>query len=110
MKPETRSVGRPPRRKVWHREDIKAELRKRYGTLCALSTGWGMNAQAITHTLLRPHHHKPTARRIAAALDLSPHDLWPSVFQPETCSVSAGRKPNRRSGDREQQKIGQEVA
>lgn len=107
---EPKPANRRTRRAVWHREDIKAELRKRYGTLRALSTSWGMNGQAITHTLLRPNHHRPTARRIAQALDLSPHELWPSIFEPETSPGSDGRNPNRPRQGRKLQKAGQIIA
>jgi len=94
------------RPRVWHREDIKAELRKRHGSLLSLARTWGMNDAAITHALISPHLRKPTCRRIAAALDLPPHALWPSVFAPEPVGFERGGHRNRQPSDVANQKVG----
>lgn len=96
--------------KGWHREDIKAALRKRYGSLSALAKSWGFNRLAISHALQTPKDRKRMAKRVAAALDVSPHELWPSIFEPESRPVVADRNRNRRRGGREQQKMEREVA
>jgi Ner family transcriptional regulator len=62
----------------WHPEDIKAELRKRHGPITKLSLEWGHARNAITHTLRDPNHSKRVELKIAEALDVSPHVLWPA--------------------------------
>ena len=94
------------RRRVWHREDIKAGLRKRYGTMRSLAVAWGMNEAALTHALCNPGQRKPTARKIAIALNRSPHELWPSVFAPDPAPVSTVRDRNRATPGRANQKMG----
>lgn len=61
----------------WHPEDIKAALRKRYGTLRRLSQTWGLHHSAITNTLGDPAYSVPTEMRIALALGVRPQELWP---------------------------------
>jgi Ner family transcriptional regulator len=61
----------------WHPEDIKAALRKRYGTLRLLSRTWGLHHSAITNTVGTPAHSVPTEKRIALALGVRPQELWP---------------------------------
>lgn len=61
----------------WHPEDIKAALRKQFGPITNLSRQWGMGSAAITNTLSRPDYSRPMELRIAAALDVAPHEIWP---------------------------------
>lgn len=68
-------MPQPP--KGWHVEDIKAALRKRYGTLQRLSLTWGLHPSAITNTLGTPAYSVPTEKRIALALGVRPQVLWP---------------------------------
>ena len=63
--------------KGWHRETIKAELRKQFGPITHLSAAWGYARPAITNCLLNPNYSRPLERRIAEALEQSPHVLWP---------------------------------
>jgi Ner family transcriptional regulator len=67
----------------WHREDIKAELRKRLGPVTILSRAWGYGPAAITSTLLRPDYSPAIEQRIAEALGQHPHTLWPDRWTPE---------------------------
>lgn len=73
--------------KGWHREDIKAALRKRFGGINALSRAWGYNPKAISNAL---GHKRSTIveRRIADALDVTPHTLWPDRWTPEGTPVT----------------------
>ncbi|MBX9594205.1 MAG: helix-turn-helix domain-containing protein [Roseomonas sp.] len=66
----------------WHREDIKGELRKRFGPITVLSRAWGYGPAAITSTLLRPDFSPAIEQRIADALELTPHTLWPERWLP----------------------------
>lgn len=72
--------GRP---QGWHREDIKAELRKRLGPITVLSRAWGYSQAGITNTLLRPDYSPAIEQRIADALGQPPHALWPDRWTPE---------------------------
>ena len=67
----------------WHREDIKAELRKRFGSVVKLSAEWGYARSAISHVLTTPCFSMPLERRIAAALGVPLHTLWPDRWTPE---------------------------
>lgn len=61
----------------WHREDIKAALRKRHGTLRELCARWGYGERAISMVLLDPRYSRPLEQRISGALGVEPHILWP---------------------------------
>ena len=65
------------KRRNWHLEEIKAELRKHYGSLGVLSESWGLCPSAISDTLRRPRNSMRVERRIAAALGAPLHELWP---------------------------------
>ena len=67
----------------WHREDIKAELRKHLGPITALSRAWGYSSAGITNTLIRPDYSPAMEQRIAEALGQHPHTLWPDRWTPE---------------------------
>ena len=79
---------------VWHLEDIKAELRKRHGSLRALSPSWGYHRGAITKVLTDPRYSEVLERRIASALAVSLHVLWPDRW------TETG-EPLPRTGERE---------
>lgn len=61
----------------WHPEDIKAALRKKHGPIGHLSRTWGFNQAAISKVLRFPSESITVERLIAAALNVSPHELWP---------------------------------
>jgi len=61
----------------WHREDIKAALVKRYGPIVHLSETWGYDRAAITNALRAPQYSKTLEKRIAQALGVTAHELWP---------------------------------
>jgi Ner family transcriptional regulator len=63
-----------------HREDLKAMLRKRFGSLDALSRSWGLYRTTIASVLGNPYYSVPLERRIAEALNLHPHEIWPDRF------------------------------
>ena len=80
-------------RDVWHREDIKAELRKRFGTMAALGIGWGYNRRAATNARSTSGHSRRIELRIADALGETPWKLWPDrwgsdgVPLPRNCPI-----------------------
>ena len=71
------------RNQGWHPEDIKAALRKQFGPITAISAGWGLSRAAITNTLGRPDYSTATERRIAEALQVPLHVLWPRRWNPD---------------------------
>ena len=75
----------------WHPEDIRAAIRKRYGSLRALSLRFGMDRTAVSIVLLRPTASTRLERLIAAAIDQTPHALWPDRW-------SKGGEPLPRTG------------
>lgn len=83
--------------KGWHREDIKAALRKKYGSLASLSKEWGLASASISNTLKRAVHSVPTERRIAQALGVQPHALWPDRWSPEGSPLPRSDKRHRSS-------------
>jgi Ner family transcriptional regulator len=83
-------MARPPT--VWHREDIKAQLRKRFGTMRAFSRDLGYSNRAVSKALEDPRYSQRLEILIAAALDVAPHVLWPARWD-------AGGQPLLRGGD-----------
>jgi Ner family transcriptional regulator len=77
----------------WHREDIKAELRKRNGSLTALSVKSGLHPSAIANALRRPGDSTRVERLIARELNVPLHELWP-----ERWASSGERLPHKPNG------------
>jgi Ner family transcriptional regulator len=76
----------------WHREDIKAALRKRHGSLEKLSTSWGYHKSTVA-VALNPGSYIPTVeRRIAAELGQHPHTLWPDRWTPDGTPKSVAER------------------
>ena len=82
-------------RKGWHPEDVKAALRKRYGSITALSVSWGFNPAAISAAFIPGRRSSPVERRIAAALDVSPFVIWPDRWSPDGKPLPRARKVSR---------------
>ena len=61
-----------------HAEDIKAAIRKRYGSLGALAARWEMHETIISRVLRDPLASIRTEQRIAEALNTTPRRLWPN--------------------------------
>ena len=74
-------------RKGMHREDIKAELRKRFGPLATLSIRWGLSRTAIAETLRNPIASQRVEMLIAHALEMKPQDLWPDRWDASGCPL-----------------------
>lgn len=67
----------------WHHENIKAELRKKHGSLEALAIAWGFSRSAV-RVALNPGSRWPKLEaRIAAELNVAPHILWPDRWNPD---------------------------
>jgi Ner family transcriptional regulator len=90
----------------WHAEDIKAELRKRFGGVCKLSERWGLDPSAISNTLRRPFNSMRVERQISDALGVPLHELWPDRWETSGAPLprSIDMNPNGAGGAGERQK------
>lgn len=59
----------------WHKEDIKAEIRKRGSTMNALARERGLPTSTVRNALTRPVFSGEVA--IAEFLGVPAHQLWP---------------------------------
>ncbi|PVX80019.1 helix-turn-helix domain-containing protein [Paraburkholderia unamae] len=59
----------------WHKEDIKAAIRKRGITMNALALKCALPASTVRNALVRPVFSGEVA--IAEFLQVPPHELWP---------------------------------
>lgn len=67
-----------------HPEDVKAALRKRYGSLIKAAAAQGVGYELLKKSLYLPRPGGNAA--IAKALGTTPHDIWPEWFD------AAGRR------------------
>lgn len=72
----------------WHHEDVKAELRKRYGSMAAFAKEIGLSRQGIWSALANPLASIRTERLIAGALGVPPNAIWPTRWQVDGKPVS----------------------
>ena len=81
----------------WHREDIKAAIRKTGATLRSLSQDAGYHHSAGNQTLMRPWPAMQAV--IAQRLGLRPQEIWPSRYlqsgDPKPGGMAAYRKAIR---------------
>lgn len=73
-----------------HKEDIKAGLRKEFGSLLAFEEEYGLPKESSSQHL-RGKSSFRVAAAIADALGVEIYDLWPDRYP----------RPQRRSGDRQ---------
>ena len=72
-----------PQPKGWHSEKIVAELRIRLGNITDLSSRWGYHRSTVSRAIRDPGTSTLVERRIADALGVTPHTLWPDRWTPE---------------------------
>lgn len=65
----------------WHREDIKAAIRKRGTTMNALAHERGLRPSTVRNALSRPVFSGEIA--IAEFLGVAAHELWPDRWTPD---------------------------
>lgn len=78
-----------------HREDIKAELRKRYGSLQAFSERVGL-PDGLVSDALRGRRSSRAEAAIAAALNMPIHKLFPQHYRFDDSSLVADNNPLQR--------------
>jgi Ner family transcriptional regulator len=81
--------------KGWHKEDIKAAIRKRGKTMNDLARDCGLPNSTVRNALARPVMSGEQA--IARFLDIPPHELWPDRWTPEGRRIRP-RYANKYSG------------
>lgn len=92
-------MTRNPR--IWHPEDIKAALRKKFGTMAALSLSWGLHRDSVTNVLRRPFNSMKLERRIAEVLEVPLWELWPERWNQDGTAKPRSIEMNRkRAADR----------
>lgn len=69
--------------KGWHPERIVAELRMRFGNITDLSVSWGYHRSMVSRVIRDPQASARGERRIADAIGVTPHTLWPDRWTPE---------------------------
>lgn len=86
----------------WHPEDIKAALRKRFGPISHLSVAWGYHPSAISAAITGPGRASGVEMRIAEALGVTPHTLWPDRWTPDGALRRAPNPTRRRASPHRQ--------
>ncbi|MFT8664018.1 MAG: helix-turn-helix domain-containing protein [Acetobacter orientalis] len=71
-----------------HVEDIKSSLRKKWGSLSALSRHRGKNQNAATQTIATPGYSVPLEQAIADELGREPRDIWPNRYHFDGSPIS----------------------
>lgn len=71
-----------------HAEDIKAEIRKRYGSLAKFSTMIGRDSRAVSKTIGTVGYSVPIEREIARVLGREPQNIWPGRYHHDGSPVS----------------------
>lgn len=92
--------------KDWHPEDIKAEVRKRKGTLATIARSKGLSDAACRVAFLKP---VPAANKAIAEFIGEPVNvLWPQWFDAEgnrKSSTSSAKDSGERSRGHRQKKV-----
>lgn len=65
----------------WHRADIKAALEKKGFSITRLAELHGIRPTTLAHTFDRPY--PINERRIADAIGVPVHKIWPSRYHPD---------------------------
>lgn len=74
----------------WHPADIKAALNKAGWTMTALAATHGINRATISNVFLRSY--PLNERRIADAIGVDPHVIWPSRWNADGTPKPRGHR------------------
>lgn len=80
---------------VMHPEDIKAEIRKRWGSIEALAKVRGLSGSHLRAALCEPRYSAEQV--IAHAIGRSAHHLWPDRYHPDGTPLHPPRRQRRAS-------------
>ncbi|WP_113627625.1 helix-turn-helix domain-containing protein [Pectobacterium peruviense] len=78
------------RGKDWHRADIVAALHKRGLSLAQLSRDQGLSSRTLNNAFSQ--HYPKAERLIAAALGMTPEQIWPSRYFNKMPSLHTGKE------------------
>lgn len=85
------STAKKASQEDWHPADIKAALAKAGWTLAALAARHGMStATPLSHTFSRSY--PINEKRIAEALNVAPHVIWPSRWNSDGTQKPRGQR------------------
>lgn len=71
-----------------HVEDIRAALRKKFGTMAALSRHLGRHPNTVSTVISQPGHSITMEREIAKELGRDPYEIWPDRYHPDGTPLS----------------------
>ncbi|NHO33292.1 helix-turn-helix domain-containing protein [Acetobacter fallax] len=71
-----------------HPEDIKAALRKRFGSMAAFSVLIGRDERAVSKTISASGYSAPVEKEIAKVLCKEPRLIWPDRYHANGTPVS----------------------
>ncbi len=72
----------------WHPEDIRAAIRKRFGSMAALGRHFGVSKTAVPNTINQPGYSVKMERRLAEILGRPAHEIWPSRYHHDGSPIS----------------------
>jgi Ner family transcriptional regulator len=93
-----------------HPEDLKAEIRKRYGSLATLARYLGCSRSTLSAVIRSPGKSAPLERKIARALHKPPQEIWPGRWTLDGLPAALvdgrqrTRKPARQAGPKQREK------
>lgn len=76
------------KRTDWHPEDIRAAIRKRFGSMAALGRHFGVSKTAVPNTINQPGYSAKMERRLAEILGHQAHEIWPSRYHRDGSPIS----------------------
>ena len=77
-------------------EDIKACLRKQYGTLASISVKLGLNKSAVSATISKRGYSVANEIRIARLLGKRPYEVWGHErFHPDDTPISINERKRK---------------
>ena len=83
----------------WHVENIKAELRKKFGTLREFSRTAGVKPSVVSDALANPNGSSRVELIIAKALGVTAHDLWPDRWTAEGLKLDRAHFRHQRNAE-----------
>lgn len=86
-------MAKKPALKDWHKEDIKAAIRKRGTTLKGLALAHGYRSVDACAQALQ-HPYPKMERIIAAAIGVPPETIWPSRYKGKFTPIASAHKVN----------------
>lgn len=81
------------RKQDWHKEDIKAAIRKRGVTLEDLALANGYARSTVRATLIQPSPNVQAL--IAEFLGVTPQEIWPSRYEADGTPRRSNRRKSR---------------